>query len=290
MLSILRQNRIAIALTSSNYGTYVLGKAINLIGTWMQWIAVGWLAWSLTKSPLWVGLIAFADLFPTVLIGPIAGALADRWDRLKILKAALALAFVHALVLFAFTISGALNEISLLALTSLFGIIIGFYQPARLALIPSLVTPDHLTTAVSFNAVVFNLARFIGPMFAGLVIAGPGPAWVFAINALTYIIFLIFLTRIELTEEQPVTSKHSPFLSQLHEGFTYVTAHGSIAALILLLIVFHICARPMTELLPAFAGASFENGAQALAALTSALGAGAIAGGLWLAQRSSPKV
>src|SRR5690349_8453926 len=74
---------IARALRSPNYGIYTAGNAISLIGTWMQRVAVGWLTWKLTGSGAWLGAMAFADLFPTVLIGPFAGAVADRWDRLR---------------------------------------------------------------------------------------------------------------------------------------------------------------------------------------------------------------
>ena len=74
---------IAQALRNPNYGLYTAGNAASLIGTWMQRIAVGWLTWQLTGSGAWLGAMAFADLFPTVIIGPIAGAAADRWDRLQ---------------------------------------------------------------------------------------------------------------------------------------------------------------------------------------------------------------
>src|SRR5882757_861813 len=76
---------IARAFAGRNYRLYVAGNAISLTGTWLQRVAVGWLAWQLTHSGTWLGLVAFADLFPTVVLSPFAGALADRVDRLRVI-------------------------------------------------------------------------------------------------------------------------------------------------------------------------------------------------------------
>jgi MFS family permease len=77
---------IVNAFRNPNYGIYTLGSGVSLIGTWMQRIAVGWLTWQLTESGTWLGLIAFANLFPTVVIAPFAGVVADRWRRLTVIK------------------------------------------------------------------------------------------------------------------------------------------------------------------------------------------------------------
>src|SRR3954447_19413115 len=78
--------RLALPLRNTNYGIYAAGNAVSLIGTWMQRISIGWLTWQLTHSGLWLGIVAFADFVPVLLVGPIAGALADRRDRLRIIK------------------------------------------------------------------------------------------------------------------------------------------------------------------------------------------------------------
>jgi MFS family permease len=132
----------------------------------MQRIAIGWLTWQMTKSGLWLGIVAFADFFPVVLIGPIAGAAADRWDRLRVVKTSQTISLVQATVLFALTASGHMNIGLLLALTALQGVVVAFNQPARLALVPSLVAERDLASAVAISSIVFNLARFVGPMFA----------------------------------------------------------------------------------------------------------------------------
>ena len=71
---------VALPLRNANFGIYSAGSGISLIGMWMQRIAIGWLTWQLTRSGLWLGIVAFADFFPVLQVGPIAGAAADRWD------------------------------------------------------------------------------------------------------------------------------------------------------------------------------------------------------------------
>src|SRR5262249_61206382 len=97
---------IDLPLRNPNFGLYSVGSAISLIGMWMQRIAVGWLTWQLTGSGFWLGIVAFADFFPVVLIGPIAGTAADRWDRLKVVKISQTISLVQATILFLLTASG----------------------------------------------------------------------------------------------------------------------------------------------------------------------------------------
>jgi hypothetical protein len=86
-VAFLRSNRlIALLLRNADFGIYSAGSAVSLIGMWMQRIAIGWLTWQLTESGLWLGIVAFADFFPVLIIGPIAGAAADRWNRLRVVK------------------------------------------------------------------------------------------------------------------------------------------------------------------------------------------------------------
>ena len=196
--SLLSTRLVALPLKNANFGIYSAGNAVSLIGMWMQRIAIGWLTWEMTKSGLWLGIVAFADFFPVLLIGPIAGAAADRWDRLRVVKTSQTISLVQATVLFALTASGHMNIGLLVALTAFQGVVVAFNQPARLALVPSLVAETDLASAVAINSIVFNLARFIGPMFAGLAIVWSGVSAAFAANALSYVVFLVALARIRV--------------------------------------------------------------------------------------------
>lgn len=278
--------RIIETLRSPNYGPYVVGNGISLTGTWMQRIGVGWLAWELTQSTLWLGLIAFADLFPTVIIGPIGGAFADRADRLRLVQISQSLACLQAATLCVLTVTGVI-DIYLLALASLFlGIVTALNQPARLALVPSLVPPENLNSAIGINSVIFNLARFIGPAIAGVIIAAGHVSWVFALNAVSFTAFLTILFRLRLRIQTKTDRQPKRFWTDLADGVAYAVREPAIALQLFLLIAIGLGARPLVELLPGFAAAVFSGGPEILAMLTSTFGAGAIVGGMWLAGRS----
>ena len=101
-----RLGAIPRTLAHRNFGIYIAGSSVSLIGTWMQRIGVGWLAWELSHSGAILGLVAFADLFPTIVIGPFGGALADRFDRLRLMRIAQSLIMLQSLTLFALTATG----------------------------------------------------------------------------------------------------------------------------------------------------------------------------------------
>jgi MFS family permease len=274
--------RLALPLRNANYGIYIAGSAVSLIGTWMQRIAIGWLTWQLTQSGFWLGIVAFADFFPVLIVGPIAGAAADRWDRLRVVQVSQCILLVQTAALFALTATGRMNIGLLVALTAFQGVVVAFNQPARLALVPSLVAQADLASAVAINSVVFNLARFIGPMLAGPAIIWSGVAAAFAVNSISYVASLLALVSIRLVSSAAESSKHRSFNKDLREGICYTATHPAIAALLILLIAVGIGGRPLNELLPGFAADVFHSGAGGLSMLASATGAGAIIGGLWL--------
>jgi MFS family permease len=252
----------------------------------MQRVVTGWLTWELTGSGAWLGLVVFADLFPTVIVGPIAGAYADRSDRLRVTKISQALAMLQAVALFLLTATGLINIGLLLALTLFLGVVAAFNQPARLALIPALVPRSDLTAAVAVNSVVFNLARFIGPAVAGLIIATVGVSVAYAANAATFIAFLVALSKVRLNVSEALPQGRGKLWSDLIAGIRYSASHVGIATVLTLMIAANVGARPLLELLPGFAADVFHSGAAGLALLTSSVGAGAIIAGFWLAGMS----
>ncbi len=282
----LLETGLALPLRNTTYGIYTAGNAVSLVGTWMQRISVSWLTWELTHSGLWLGIVAFADFFPGLVIGPVAGAVADRADQLKVVKISQLVSLMQATVLFALAAADRLNIWGLVALTGFQGAVVAFNQPARLALVPALVGESDLGSAVAINSVIFNLARFIGPMLAGLVIVWSGVAASFAVNAVSYVAFLLALlwVKIDVADKEPGKRRH--FTGDLKDGIRYTATHPAIAALLILLIAIGIGGRPLNELLPGFAARIFHLGAGGFSVLASATGAGAILGGLWLGHRS----
>lgn len=280
--------RIFQVLGQRNYGVFSLGNSLSLIGTWMQRIASGWLAWTLTESATWVGAIAFADLFPCVLLGPFSGAAADRWDRLKVLKIGQVLGFLQAVLLAVLYQTGTLSIWPLFLITLFHGCVTGFLQPFRLAITAGLVTQEWLNTAIAINSVTFNLARFVGPAAAGLLIALGGLGGTYMVNALTFGVFIVALSMIRLNTRP--NGKHADsFLQEAMIGVRHAVSTPGVNVLLLLTVVAGIAVRPVVELLPGWAAEVFDGTSGDFAALTSAFGIGAVIGGLWLAARQSAK-
>jgi len=287
-------NGIRQTLGQPNHRRYISGNSISLVGTWMQKIAAGWLTWELTHSPAWLGILALATLFPSVVFGPIGGALADRFDRIRIMISAQTLAMVFSLMLFVLTASGSITVLAVVLLNLCTGAVIALGQASRLALPPSIVPAQNLTTAIAINSMIFNTARFIGPLAAGVVIDVWGVHVAFAINAVTYLALIAALASLKLDPDQRRAKprRPRPILSDIWEGIVFVYNHPAARPVLTMLIVSAFCLRPISELLPGLADDVFGRGVDGFAALTAGFGVGAIGrrsldGSTWWSRRAA---
>ena len=283
------QHPILLTLGHRDYGLYTLGNGLSLIGFWVQRVAVGWLTWELTGSATWLGIVAFADLFPSVVVGLLGGVAADRVDRVRIILACQTVALLLAGLLGFLTLVDAITVEWVVAITFFGGMAIGFNQPSRLALAPRLVPSEYLATAIALNSMVFNTARFAGPAVAGLVIVWADLGWAFVLNAVSYLPLLLVLTVIRRLNpgigrerESAVPRKTG---AAIVEAMRHAARHPGLGPLLLLNLVFALSVRPVVELFPGFADTIFGGGADTLAMMTSGVGAGAIVGGFLLAGR-----
>ncbi len=267
-----------------NYAIYTCGNAFSLIGVWVQRLAVGWLAWELTKSGFWLGAVAFADLFPVIIVAPFAGVIADWYDRRTILQLCAILALIQAIVLCLLTAFDWINIYGLFLASLFHGIVISLNLPARLSLVHSLVRSHDMASAIAINSVMFNLARFIGPAIAGLVISGYGVAVAFAINAMTFLTMILALLFLRLPAQE-LASRHKGIFTDAMHGMRYAISHPIVMRIMIFMLTASFLCRPVFELLPGFADEVFHRGAAGLSILTSAVGLGAIVGGVWVAQR-----
>jgi predicted MFS family arabinose efflux permease len=274
----------ALALAYRNYRIYAGGNALSLVGIWLQRVSVGWLAWTLTHSGTWLGLMSMAEFFPVVFLSPLAGALADRRDRVRIIRVTQIVGSCEASLLAALVYSRAITIELLFLLTLMLGVFNAMAQPARLALIPTLVERQALPSALAINAIIFNCARFLGPAIAGLVIARVSVAAAFTVNAATYILFLLAMTQLRGLPKVPVAARQSIVRASI-EAYGYASRHPGIAPMLLLFTITTIGTRGFVELFPGFADRVFDRGPEGLAMLTSTVGLGAICGALWLLLR-----
>jgi MFS family permease len=273
------------ALKNPQYRVFTIGSLIATIGTWVQRVAVGWLAWELTHSETWLGILAFADLFPVLVAGPFAGALADRLDRLKGARLLQALVIVQSLILTVLTYTGQMTIELLVALTFILGVIGTANQPFRTAIIGDLVTKNELPAAIAINSMTWHGSRFLGPAVAGALILYAGVVPAFLSNAIAHVAMIAALNRVRVPPPAGEARSYRELPKEILEGMRYAVSHPVIGPALFLLLCSSFFGRPVMEFLPAFADAVFQRGAQGLAWLTSAGGLGAMFSGVWLASR-----
>ena len=271
-----------------NFSWYMGGQTIALVGMWAQKIAIGWLAWELTRSNFWLGAIAFADLFPTVLITPFAGVIADRVNRLNMSRLCQTLAGIHAFVLAALTFSGLIEIWSLFALTLILGVVLAFATAARLAMVPNLMEARYLPAAIGIDSSIYNMARVIGPMIAAAMISLIGTGAAFLFNGLSYAVFVFCMSRIHLVRDESFGRGGNAF-AQTAEGMRYAARHPGIGPALIMLTAAAIGIKPFLELLPGLADGVFGAGVEGFATFAVIAGAGAIVAGLWIAARGEAR-
>ena len=272
-----------------NFAWYMGGQTFALVGMWAQKIAIGWLTWELTGSNFWLGAIAFADLFPTVVITPFAGVIADRVDRLRMSRLCQTLAGIHAFTLAALTFSGLIEIWSLFALTLVLGIIMAFATAARLSLVPNLMEPRYVPSAIGIDSSIYNMARVVGPMIAAGLINLIGTGATFLFNAVTYVIFVLCMFRIHMVRNESAGRGAGNVFAQSFDGMRYPARHAGIAPVLILLVAAAIGIKPFLELLPGLADGVFRAGVEGFATFAAMAGAGAIVAGVWIAARGQAR-
>ncbi|MFM1814318.1 MAG: hypothetical protein RLZ98_1013 [Pseudomonadota bacterium] len=272
----------------TNFRNYMVGNFASQLAMWIQRVALQWLTWELTKDPKWLGIVAFADFFPNVILAPIAGALADRVDHLRTLRFYIGLSAGISAVIAILTLSGAMTIGLLVFLVLCNGIVMAFSYPVRLSMIPSLVERERLTSAIGVSSMGFNIARVSGPALAGLLIWiwGVGPAIVVTVLADIVFVVALFYVTIVSTERRRKSRPLDELPGEIIEGFRYAASHPGIAPLLAILISTSILARPFIDLLAGFSDNVFGQGSSGLAMLTAMIGIGAFAGSVAMASQS----
>ncbi len=272
------------ALTSRNYRLYFIGQLVSLAGTWMQQIAMVWLAWRLSNSAQVLGLVGFASQIPILLFGAFTGVLTDRFDRRRILMVTQSVALAQALLLAALTWFGWISPAWLVGLAFVLGCVNALDVPARQAFSVQLVDDRaDLPNAIALNSLLMNSARFVGPALAGFAVAIIGEAWCFALNAGSYLAVLLALRAIDAPASPP--SAHASAFAAFRAGFDYAMANRDIRSRLLVVAAVSFLVTPYAVLMPLFASEIFQGDASTYGTLIASAGAGALLAGLHLASR-----
>ena len=277
------------ALRHRDFALFVFGQGAGILGYWIQQLAVHWLMYRLTGSAFLLGVTVFAAQIPVLLLGPIAGALADRVDRHRAFFVVQTLQLVQAFVMASLAYLGVIAPWHMITLAMFLGMTIAVELPVRHALLPELLgSREDLPNAVAVTSFIASAGRLVGPSVAGIVIAAFSEATCFLINGFTYFIVLATLAAIP---RKPAAhgGKPRPMLAELREGALYAWRARPIRMLLIVLAVVSFMATPYQPLMPAFVREAYAGGPQTLGFLVAAAGFGALVGTGVLSARGSTR-
>lgn len=275
------------ALRHANFRRYFTGQSLSLIGTWMQQVAMGWLTYRLSGSAWLLGVVAFCANIFILLLGPFAGVLADRVDRVRALYLTQTLLALQATTLAVLTWFGWVEIWHLIALATFAGVVAAFDVPLRQTLYVNLVDDRSvLPNAIALNSFMVNAARVIGPALAGALLALATEAVCFALNAFSFVAVLAALHRVHWPKTAPSASRGG-FLDNWNEGARYAFGFAPIRSVLLVIAAAAWTISPYSSLMPIYAKDIYGGGPQTLGWLLSAAGAGALASTFYLAGRDT---
>ncbi len=267
-----------------NYRLYFAGQSLSLVGTWMQHTAMSWLVYRLTGSVLLLGIVGFAGQIPSFLLAPVAGVLADRWNRRNLMICTQILAMLQAVVIAALTLTGSVQIWQIMALSVFLGLVNAFDIPVRHSFVVDMVARDDLGNAIALNSSMFHGARLVGPAIAGFFISAFGEGACFLLNGASFLAVIVALAAMRIKQRNSKTSE-APILKDLCEGVNYAFSYPAIRSVLFLIGLISLVGMPYMVLMPAFAKDILHGGPQTLGLLLTSSGVGAFAGTVFLASR-----
>jgi MFS family permease len=264
-----------IALRSPEFRLYFIGAVANVNAMWIVRIVLGWLAWDITHSAQFVGVVAACSLVPTLFGGPFFGVMVDR-ANVKTAAYGTNLSMIACIgALLSVQAAQWVTPTSLVLISLAIGTVTAAHHPVRLSLGPRLVQPEHVSSVVALSALNFNLARLISPAIGGIMIDTVGITTALVITLLMFLPNLTILFRLH----PRALTKHGsePFATAMATGLRYIRQRRMIVVILATTAIFSVALRGVLEVLPIIADGAFGRGAVGLGQLGSAVGGGALA-------------
>ncbi|MFN3974299.1 MAG: MFS transporter [Dehalococcoidia bacterium] len=246
----------------------------------MHFVGKGWLTYDLTGSPLMLAVVSAAFNLPMALIAPLAGAVADRVNRWRLLVVVQGINTLNTLAFVIVLVTGHLTLPFLVANSLVQGTALAFNMPSRQAFVRNLVGDAHLLNAIGLTSAGQNVSRIAGPALAGALLAGVGATWLFVGITITYAVAAFLLLFIRRRESTPRVGLPPSLLSDMREGFRYVRGRVVLLSLLVLGGVAPLLGMPYQSLMPAFTREALGGGARELGLLLTLAGVGALVGSL----------
>ncbi|MGB7951033.1 MAG: MFS transporter [Candidatus Binatia bacterium] len=272
-----------------NFRLLLEGALISSSGDFMQNVAQSWLVWELTRSPVAIGVVAFFDSMPRLLVGALSGAIADRFDRRRVLLITQTLAMIQAVIYWLAVWFHVIAFWHIVVLAFFLGLFNTINQTARQSLVNSLVPKEELLNAIGLQSSVFNFSKIVGPSLGGVMIASIGIAGCFFVNALSFSALIYNLHLMELPQWEKRAREQSLW-EDIKEGYTYVRGNRRIFYIIGLSYVVALFGAPYNRFVPIFATNILQVGPTGFGVLMSAPGLGATIAALVIATIKKTRV
>jgi MFS family permease len=272
------------ALGVRDFRVFFIGALVSNCGSWVQLATIPWVLEQLTDNAIWsVGLAVAAQFLPASLLSPVAGRIADRFDRRKVLLLNQAALAVAAIALWAAWVAGVRSPTAIVALAGLTGLVSGLGIPTWQAFVPSLVDRSDLLSAITLNSMQFNGARAVGPALGGIVLATLGVAAAFLFNALTFVAVLVAIWIIPGRGRPEFEDLGESLWRELRSTLRYIRTKRGIQLSIALSVAVALLGNAVQTFTTKFADDVYGVGAGGYGLLAMALGVGAMIGGPILA-------
>jgi len=277
-----REGTALAALRQQVFRRVYVGAFLSNIGSWMQNVVLGALAYDLTRSATFVSIVLFAQLGPMLFFSIAGGMLADTFDRRKLLVVVSATQAVLALVLAAVTRDADPSQGAIVGVVFLIGIGQSVFGPTYSAVLPDLVGPGNLAGAVSLNSAQMNGSRVIGPAVGGLLFAQYGAPWVFTLNAATYLFVIGALLSVSLPELEDDGAEDRSRLARLALGFRIARRRFPVGRSLAVMVLFSFLCLPFVGQMPVLADRNLDIASKSTAYgwLYACFGLGAMLGAL----------
>lgn len=276
--------RTFASLEIRNYRLYFWSQIISLSGNWVQMIAQAWLVLQLTDSGFYLGLVTGLQFLPTLLLGPWVSNLIDEFPKRQVLYVVQVVGIIGATLLGLVVALDIVQLWMVLALCLVMGITAAFEMPARQAFITEIVNKDHMQNAITLGAMEASMARIIGPALGALFIAVFSLAGCFFMNAASFVAAFIGLAMMRSSEFHMPSVIHST-KGRVREALNYISHHQTPRLILLMMVSVGVFACEFFVTLPLLAKETFGGDASTYASLTTAMGIGAVLGGLYSAGR-----
>ncbi len=263
-------------LRTPTFSSYFLTFSVSNVGMFMQALGVPFVLYQMTKSASWVGAAGFTAQIAAFAVTPLAGTLADRVSRRLVLIASQVIQLTAALMLWYLAEVDGLRPWRMLVILAIAGVGAGFQHTTAQALMPQVVAPEHFVASMRVFPLCFNIPRAFGPMLAGIVLHRYGIGVTFALNAASFVPFILVLATMSL-RPAALAGPQEPWVQQFRSGFRYARSNRQLAGAITLVFMMALLAMSVISHVADIGSSVYGVSADGIGWMSASLGFGSIA-------------